>query len=124
MKAHTSERVIPQQPTAVRSAIDDVMTALWPQQTSKVAECLPDAPGPAFGVVTFVVHGDPVGTEGDVWLTWKLVGEPAGTRVGLVLDEVDDGPDPAEGLEQILDALLGVVADQSPGGDDAHLRMR
>ena len=41
-----------------------------------------------------------------MWLGWQLTPMPSGTRVRLVLDELDPGPEPIEELSAVLDMLV------------------
>ncbi len=105
MWTYTAERVVRATLASVEAAIAPIVHRLW--DTRARAVIMPATAGRIDAIVS-----EPGTTEADVWLTWHL--EPAGrwTRVRLLLDELDPGPDPTAGLEQILDLLerqAGVV---------------
>ena len=97
MYSYDAERVVAAEPAAVSGAIAELVASLW---------------GPAGRLVDDdglrridAVAATDTEEAADVWLTWQLTPMPGATRVRLVLDEVDPGPEPIEELGAVLDLL-------------------
>src|SRR4051794_28858985 len=101
MYSYATERVVPADAGTVGVAIDDLVSTVW---------------GPVSRVVyndglrrVDAVAADVRDEAADVWLGWQLTPLPSGTRVRLVLDELDPGPEPIEELSTVLDMLADRV---------------
>ena len=100
MWTYVADRVIDAAPSTVEGAASAVVRQVWGERAIVVAES--NETGRMYAI------GDPeAGAE--VWLTVRVLPADQGARLTLVLDEVESGPDPAEGLDQILD-LVGELA--------------
>ena len=91
-------------PVAVSVAIDELVTRLW-GTGSRVLD------DDGLNRVD-AVAAEPGDDVADVWLTWRLTPVAGATRVRLVLDELEPGPEPIEELNVVLDMLaekIGVV---------------
>jgi hypothetical protein len=98
MYTYDAERVVPAHPEAVAGAVAELVAVVWGRSARLVADdgvCRVDAVAAA-------------GTDeaADVWLTWHLAPMGGATRVRLVLDELDPGPEPIEELATVLDMLV------------------
>ena len=101
MHSYAAERLVAADPMAVSTGIDELVTALW---------------GPAVRVLdddglnrVDAVAAEPADEAADVWLTWRLTPVAGATRVRLVLDELEPGPEPIEELTAVLDMLAARV---------------
>ena len=98
MWTHRTHRLVARPIADVRREITDLVDNAW---------------GRVATVTTTEHHGrrsDWISTAGDpddldVVLTWTLIDLDVATFVTLELDEVERGPEPAEGLETLLDLL-------------------
>ncbi len=98
MWTHQVQRLVRRPITDVRDDIERIVDATW---------------RPLTNVSTTEHHGrrsdwisDGPGTEQvDIVLTWSLTDLDDATYVVVTLDEFERGPDPHEGLEQLLDVL-------------------
>jgi hypothetical protein len=98
MWTHQTQRLVPRPLADVRDDIALIVDATWRHVTD---------------VTTTVHHGrrsdwitiGPDADEVDIVLTWSLSDVDGDTLVVLTLDEFERGPDPLEGLEEILDVL-------------------
>ena len=97
MHSYAVERLVPANAEALAGAVAELVATLW---------------GPAARVVlddglrrVDAVAAAPTDEAADVWLTWQLTPVGGGTRIRLVLDELDAGPEPLEELGTVLDML-------------------
>lgn len=97
MWTYHAERLVPGEPSAVRTAIAELVAATWADRSRTVL----DADDERIDAIA----ANPSSSEADVWLTWRTEARPGGTRVVLQLDELERGPDPRGGLGTLLDAL-------------------
>jgi len=97
MWTYEAERVIDAAPEAVSAALASVVERVWASRARLVANSA------ASGRVD-AIAGER--DDSDVWLTWYLEQTGAGTRVRVVLDEVEPGPDPADELVQLLELVV------------------
>jgi hypothetical protein len=95
---YEAERLISDEPLDVHAAIADVVRKMWDGRTHVVAE----ERLRRVDAVTVELGSD----EPDVWLTWELTPVAGATRVRLVLEELDQGPDATEAIAEML-SLLG-----------------
>jgi hypothetical protein len=102
MDSYRSSLVVHAPVGDVRAAVDALMTSVWTGRTELIAE----EPGRG---ATYTVAGPPSETEGDVWLSWQFDATLDRTRVTVVLDELDHGPDATEELAMILRTLQAAV---------------
>ena len=104
MHSYAAERLVTADPVAVSGAIDDLVHLLW----GAGSRVLDDD-----GLTRVdAVAAEPTDDAADVWLTWRLTPVAGATRVRLVLDELDPGPEPIEELNVVLDMLaqrVGVI---------------
>jgi len=98
MYSYDAERVVCADPTSVSGAIGELVATLWGR-----AGRLIDDDG--LRRIDAVAASDSE-EAADVWLTWHLTPESGATRVRLVLDEVEPGPEPIEELGAVLDMLV------------------
>ena len=97
---YQAERLVPDEPPAVHAAIAELVETLWGERGRVLHD---DGLTRRLDAIAAVGGAD----DADVWLSWEL--SAAGTRsteVRLVLHEVERGPDPTDGLAEVL-ALLG-----------------
>jgi hypothetical protein len=98
MWTHQVQRIVRRPIVDVREDIDRIVDATWRRLTS---------------VSTTEHHGrrsdwisaGPGSDDVDIVITWSLIDLDDATFVAVTLDEFERGPDPIEGLEQILDVL-------------------
>ena len=97
MYSYAAERLVHADAGTVGFAIEELVSTVW---------------GPVSRVVyndglrrVDAVAADPRDEAADVWLGWQLTPLPGATRVRLVLDELDPGPEPIEELGTVLDML-------------------
>ncbi len=98
MWTHHTQRLVRRPAPELREDIERIVDTAWRRVTT---------------VTTTEHHGrrsdwitSHAGTdEVDIVLTWTLIDLDEATFVVLTLDEFEQGPDPVEGLEQILDVL-------------------
>jgi hypothetical protein len=102
-----AERVVPGHPPAVHEAVTALVRETWGELANDVVA----------GRGRLLVHGvaNPGDPAPDVWLTWEFEPHPDGTRVRLLLEELDRGPDPSIALAELLDLLAGRVTERSAG---------
>ncbi len=82
-------------PARVEAALASLVEQVWAGRARLVATSI------GTGHVV-AIDAEPGVVDPEVWLTWRLEPVPGGTRVTLVLDEVEQGADPAEGLDHLL----------------------
>jgi hypothetical protein len=98
MYSYDAERVVCADPSAVSGAIGELVATLW----GRASRLIDDD-----GLRRIdAVAGSDLEEAADVWLTWQLTPESGATRVRLVLDELDPGPEPIEELGAVLDMLV------------------
>jgi hypothetical protein len=98
MWTHQQQRIVPRPVAEVRADIARIVDGTW---------------RPIANVSTTEHHGrrsdwitvGPVSDEVDIVLTWTLTDLDDATYVVLTLDEFNLGPDPTDGLQEILDVL-------------------
>jgi hypothetical protein len=98
MWTHQVQRLVRRPIADVRVDIERIVDATWRRLTS---------------VTTTEHHGrrsdwisdGPGSDDVDIVLTWSVTDLDDATFVVVTLDEFERGPDPVEGLEQILDVL-------------------
>jgi hypothetical protein len=98
MWTHQAQRLVRRPIADVRQDIERIVDGTWRRLTA---------------VTTTEHHGrrsdwisDGPGSEDvDIVITWSLTDLDDATFVVIDVDEFDRGPDPREGLEQILDVL-------------------
>jgi hypothetical protein len=99
MYSYEARRLLPGSPRSVRSAIDALLGAMPPLRTRILTD---------EGMrQTVAISADVASEETDIWLTWELESHGDDTKVRLVLDETEPGPDPD------LEDLLDLLADQT-----------
>jgi len=98
MWTYEAERVVAAPPHDVKAALVAVAERVWGGRARLVVDSTTS------GRVT-AIDGWRRDEGPDVWLTWRAEAVDGGTRVRLALDEVDRGPDPDEGLQQVLDLV-------------------
>jgi hypothetical protein len=99
---YEAERLISGEPLDVHAAIATVVRKMWVGRTHLVAEerlRRVDAVTVEFG-----------SDEPDVWLTWELTPIAGATRVRLVLEELEQGPDATEAIADMLSILGDTLA--------------
>jgi hypothetical protein len=82
----------------IEDALASLAERLWPRRSRVVAT----SGGPDH---VLAIDAGPGADDPEVWLTWRLAPLAGGTLVTLVLDEVEEGADPTEGLQQLLDLV-------------------
>jgi hypothetical protein len=100
MDTYAVERLVPGGPPTVRAALESLVPAIWGDRARLVTDG-----GDGQRTVVFALGADDV----DVWLSWELTEDHGSTRVRLLLDELDAGPDPTEALGQLLDMVAATV---------------
>ena len=99
MWSFEAERLVQEEPPAVHAAITSLVRTLWGDQHRLVHD---DGLTRRLDAIAAVGGAD----DPDVWLSWDLTPTaPRLTRVRLTLHEVERGPDPTDGLSEVL-ALL------------------
>lgn len=99
MWSYEAERLVSDEPPAVHAAIAVLVDTLWGDRNRVVHD---DGLLHRTDAIAASLDSD----EPDVWLTWELSPtSPATTKVRLALHEVEAGPDPTDGLREVL-ALL------------------
>lgn len=98
MHTFTAERIVDVPPIGVESTIAALVDRLWGERARTVVAST------AAGRVT-AIEAETGHADVDVWLTCRVEATGASTRVTLILDELDAGPDPRDGLEQLLDLI-------------------
>lgn len=98
MWTYRVERVIRAEPDVVHRGIACLVERAWGERSRVVFD---DGVANRSDAISVVPGGD----EADVWLTWHLTATTDGTRVELLLDEVEPGPDPTSTLDDVLDLL-------------------
>src|SRR5688572_7742323 len=98
MWTYHAERIVGASPTDVESGLAAVVAGVWGRRARLVVRST------TAGRVD-AIHGESEEDGPEVWLTWHIEPAGEGTRVRLLLDEVEHGPDPRDGLEQVLDTL-------------------
>ena len=98
MWTYEAARVIDAPPGRVEAALASVMERFWSRRARVVA-------GSEGNGRVVALDAVPGAEDPEVWLTWRLDPATGGTLITLVLDEVESGPDPAEGLAQLLDLV-------------------
>ena len=107
MWTHEQQRIVPRQVAEVRADIARIVDGTW---------------RPIANVTTTEHHGrrsdwitiGPRSDEVDIVLTWTLTDLDDATHVLLTLDEFNLGPDPMDGLEEILDVLASMSHEARP----------
>jgi hypothetical protein len=107
MWTHQQQRIVPRPVAEVRADIARIVDGTW---------------RPIAGVTTTEHFGRrsdwiteaPASDEVDIVLTWTLTDLDDETHVVLTLDEFNLGPDPMDGLEQILDVLVSMTDGARP----------
>lgn len=107
MWTYHAERLVPGEPSAVRTAIAELVHATWGDRSRTVL----DARDERIDAIAPSVRS----TEADVWLTWRIEPRSCGTWVVLHLDELERGPDPSGELSALLDRLA-IRVHQPPAG--------
>ena len=97
MYSYDAERVVPADPVAVSAAIGDLVATIW----GRAGRLVDDDGLRRIDAVAASEHDE----AADVWLTWHITPLAGATRVRLVLDEVEPGPEPIEELGAVLDML-------------------
>jgi hypothetical protein len=98
MWTHRTDRLVARPLAVVRADIDELVLSTWGRVTT---------------VSTTEHHGTrsdwmatrPGSDDIDIVLSWTLLDLDEATFVTLTLDEFEPGPDPAAGLEEVLDLL-------------------
>jgi hypothetical protein len=98
MWTHQAQRLVRRPIADVREDIERIVDATWRRLTT---------------VATTEHHGrrsdwisdGPGSDDIDIVITWSLTDLDDATYVVITLDELERGPDPIEGLEQLLDVL-------------------
>ncbi|HJR25695.1 MAG TPA: hypothetical protein VJ804_09490 [Acidimicrobiales bacterium] len=98
MWTYEAARVVDGPPGRVEAALASVVERFWSTRARVVA-------GSEGAGRMVAIDGQPGTEDPEVWLTWRLDPVAGGTLITLVLDEVESGPDPAEGLAQLLDLV-------------------
>lgn len=99
MWSYTAQRLVDYEPPAVHAGIAALVTALWGDRDRVVEE---DGITRRLDAIAAVGGAD----DPDVWLSWDLTAAGvASTRVRLTLHEVEPGPDPTDGLVEVLTLL-------------------
>ena len=101
MYSYQAERVVPAGTDAVTGAVAELVDRLWGPAARLVAD---DGLRRVDAVAASAGE-----EEADVWLSWHITPVGGETRVRLVLDELDPGPEPIEELATVLDMLLEQV---------------
>ena len=96
MWMHRTQRLVDRPIAEVRADIDRFVAAMWPATVTTTEH---------HGRRADWIATTPGSDDLDVVLTWTLVDLDGTTFVSLTLDEMEPGPDPAAGLELILDAV-------------------
>ena len=101
MWSYAAERLVEDEPPAVHAAIAALVAALWGDRDRVVHD---DGLTRRLDAIAAIGGAD----DPDVWLSWVLtaVGSTV-THVRLTLHEVERGPDPTEGLVEVLTLLNG-----------------
>jgi hypothetical protein len=107
MWTHLTQRFIPRPVAEVRADIARIVDGMW---------------RPITGVTTTEHHGrrsdwisvGPCSDDVDIVLTWTLTDLEHETHVVLTLDEFTPGPDPTDGLDEILDVLASMTDGARP----------
>lgn len=100
MYTYTTERLIAAQPSRLPAAIDDLVERLWGGRARRVD----DEPLLMYAVESVEGIGGP-----DVWLSFLVFPTGRACRVRVTLDELERGPDPTDGLDEVLDLLAADV---------------
>jgi hypothetical protein len=104
MYSYEANRIVPGSPKSIRSAIDALIGVMPPLRTRIVTDD---------GMRrTVAIAGDTVTDEADIWLTWELEPHGVDTKVRVVLDETEPGPDPD--LEDLLDRMAVQIRPGQP----------
>jgi hypothetical protein len=107
MWTHQTQRLVPRPVAEVRADIARIVDGTW--RTVAL-------------VTTTEHHGrrsdwisdGPCSDDVDIVLTWTLTDLDDATHVVLTLDEFNLGPDPTDGLEEILDVLVSMTHGARP----------
>jgi hypothetical protein len=98
MWTHQVQRLVRRPITDVRNDIERIVEATWrPLTTVSTTE--------HHGRRSDWISDRPGSEHVDIVLTWSLTDLDDATFVVVTLDEFERGPDPTEGLEQLLDVL-------------------
>lgn len=103
MWTHHAERLVPAEPSAVRTAIAALVDELWGDRSRTLLadDERTDAVAPA-----------PGSDDVDVWVTWRVTDRADGTSVEVTLDELEAGPNPD--LHALLQALGRRISTSPP----------
>ena len=107
MWTHQMQRLVPRPIAEVRADIARIVDGTW----RPIADVMTtEHHGRRSDWVTVGPHSDEV----DIVLTWTLTDLDDETHVVLTLDEFNLGPDPMDGLAQILDVLESMTRRATP----------
>jgi hypothetical protein len=98
MYSYDAERVVQADPDAIAGAVAELVATIW----GRAARLVDDD---GLRRIDAVAASD-AEEAADVWLTWHITPLGRATRVRLVLDELDAGPEPIEELGAVLDMLV------------------
>ena len=98
MWTYEAARVLDAAPDRIEAALTSLAARLWPGRSRVLATS--DGAGHVLAIDAGPGSDDP-----EVWLTWRLAPAAGGTLVTLVVDELEQGADPTEGLDQLLDLV-------------------
>ncbi|MET0459169.1 MAG: hypothetical protein ABW122_12595 [Ilumatobacteraceae bacterium] len=107
MWTYRTARLVPRPAADVRAAIDDLVRTTWAPYTAVTTT-------EHHGVRSDWISTDLDGEVLDVVLSWTLTDLDEATYVGLALDELEVGADPAKALEDVLDLLSHTVGAELP----------
>jgi hypothetical protein len=107
MWTHQTQRLVPRPVAEVGADIARIVDGTW---RPIAAVTTTEHHGRRSDWVTVAPHSDEV----DIVLTWTLTDLDDSTYVVLTLDEFNLGPDPMDGLEEILDVLASMSHRAAP----------
>ena len=102
MHSYAAERLVTADASVVSVAVGDLVETVW----GSVARLLDDSGLRRIDALSASAADE----AADVWLSWELTPLSGATRVRLVLDELEPGPEPIEELATVLDMLAERVA--------------